>query len=673
MNNRDNESNSENQEKEVVVEDTVTTNAANINTTVSNGRDRVDYLTPTFEVKLKSDIVYASKRNETDVEEALKLDLYEPVGDDNEQRPIFMFIHGGGYTGGDKYDAAEFSSELAKRGYVVVSVNYRLKKDPFLNFSSTLSDAYEDISDVIEWIKDNAEIYGMDASQIVIGGDSAGGHLSINYINEYLTKDSSIAKSIIAIVDIYGGDLRISANSKLPPILIIHGTIDQLIPYVQSVRLAGQLNGIGVYNNLLTMEDVGHDYKNAKYFNEIIETTSHFLWNIRNSSDFAKLPENSGMSVASGDTFEIKLPEAYRGQSKEQLNIALPEDWLFISEDEGILRIQIPVGLKRGSHSLFVSRDGDSVTTRGFTLNVNVIDPLEVRYETFYDETNKAIKTHMEITNLSMNNFSGLVEANYETAQSTQGIYTSTIEELEPGNSVQLDIPELARGERTLKAYNEAGTLLQTAVNSFNALQLPKFRQLVEIDGNLSEWSDQSSFDVKDVKIIGWRGEGDVSATGYMSWDLDNLYLAVEVLDDKHAQSASGDAIWSGDSIQIGIAISNSDGTVPSESHEIGVALGDEGALYKWRWLTPRGFNIGDKVELQYAVVRTDAKTSYEIAIPWGELSNDMTQVKQGMKLKFSMLVNDNDGEGRRGWVEYNSGIGSAKDVNAFGDLYLAD
>lgn len=45
MNNRDNESNSENQEKEVVIEDTVTTNVANINTTVSNGRDRVDYLT----------------------------------------------------------------------------------------------------------------------------------------------------------------------------------------------------------------------------------------------------------------------------------------------------------------------------------------------------------------------------------------------------------------------------------------------------------------------------------------------------------------------------------------------------------------------------------------------------------------------------------------------------
>lgn len=85
------------------------------------------------------------------------------------------------------------------------------------------------------------------------------------------------------------------------------------------------------------------------------------------------------------------------------------------------------------------------------------------------------------------------------------------------------------------------------------------------------------------------------------------------------------------------------------------------------------GFNINDALELKYAVSRSDSTTSYELAIPWRELSHDITQVKQGMKLKFSLLVNDNDGEGRRGWLEYNSGIGSSKDVNAFGDLYLMD
>ncbi|MCR8656145.1 alpha/beta hydrolase fold domain-containing protein [Paenibacillus endoradicis] len=673
MNALGNESNSENQEKAVVTEDTVTTNAAIINVTVNNGRDLVQYLTPAYEVTVTKDILYANKKNETDVEELLKFDLYQPVEDNNEQRPIFIYVHGGGYTGGNKSDTGDFSTELASRGYTVLSIDYRLKNNPFINFNRTLTDACEDISDVIHWINDNADRYGMDASHIVIGGDSAGGHLSMNFVNQYLITDPSTVKSIIAIVDIYGGDLTVIPNSELPPVLIIHGTIDTMVPYYKSVKVAEQLNRKGIYYNFLTMEDVGHDYKNEKYYNEVIETTSHFLWNVMNNSDLAKLPENSGMSVASGDAFEIKLPEDYRNRLKEQLNISLPEGWLFISEEADAVQIQVTEDLKRGNHSLFVSSDMEGVLARGFAVNVNVIDPLDVHYETFYDESNKAISTHMKITNRSTNNFSGLVEAAYETEQFTKGNYTSSIEALKPGESIQLDIPELARGERTLKAFNEAGTLLQTKEDSFNVLLLPKFSPSVQLDGNLSEWSDQARFDVKDVKIVGWRSGQDISATGYMSWDSNNLYLAVEVLDDKHAQSASGDAIWSGDSIQIGIGIANSDGTVPSESHEIGVALGDDGALYKWRWMAPMGFDMGDDLELQYAVVRTDSKTNYEIAIPWGELSNDTTGVKQGMKLKFSMLVNDNNGERRRGWLEYNSGIGSAKDINAFGDMYLVE
>lgn len=447
------------------------------------------------------------------------------------------------------------------------------------------------------------------------------------------------------------------------------------MPYQQSVELAEQLKEKGVYHNLLTMEGVGHDYKNDKYIDEIMETTTHFLWNVMNSSDLAKLPENSGISIASGDAFDIKLPEAYRIPAKESMNIDLPEGWILREqeEEEDRLRIQVPEGLVRGNDTLFVSRGEDPKTAMSFAVNVNVIDPLTVKYETYYDEAAKELKTHMDVTNQSKNNFNGSVEADYETGRSTQGTYNATVENLESGKSVRLEIPELARGQRTLKSYNDIGNLLQTTLDSFNALLLPKLSKPVEIDGNLTDWSDLARFDVKDIKINGWRGEQDISATGSLAWDADNLYLGVEVIDDKHEQSASGDAIWSGDSIQIGIGIANSDGTVPSEYHELGVARGNTGNLLKWRWLTPRGFNINDALELKYAVSRSDSTTSYELAIPWRELSHDITQVKQGMKLKFSLLVNDNDGGGRRGWLEYNSGIGSSKDINAFGDLYLMD
>jgi acetyl esterase/lipase len=667
---RENENASEHKVKEATLVTTTENVAAPVNVTVVNEQDSVQYLTPAYEVSVKKDILYASKKNESDAEEPLKLDLYQPSGDDNKQRPVFMFIHGGGYSGGGKYDAEVFSTGLAKRGYAVLSVDYRLKKDPSSNFSRTLTDACEDIDDVITWVNEHAEDYGLDNKRIAIGGDSAGGHLAMNFVNIYVAEDSSTVKSVFAIVDIYGGDLTRGVDSKLPPVLIIHGTVDKLVPYQLSIVLAEQLKEKGIYHNFLTMKDVGHDYKNAKYIDEIMETTSHFLWNIMRTQEVAKLPENSGISVASGDTFDFKLPEYYNGSS-QQLNVAMPAGWLLISQEGNILRVKVPAGLERGDHSLFISQGTDQAT--GFAINTNVIDPQSVQYETFYEESTKAIRTHMDVINRSTNNFTGLVEAEYNTEQSNQGTYSASVKNLEPGKSIRLDIPELARGQRTFKALNNEGILLQSTADTFNALLLPKLREPIQIDGKLSKWSDQTRFEVKDVQISDWQGDQDISATGFLSWDTDNLYLALEVIDDKHVQSLSGDAIWSGDSIQIGIGIANSDGTVPSEYHELGVARGDTGALLKWRWQAPSGFNLGDAVDLQFAIDRVDSKTNYEIAIPWHELSHDIAQVKQGMKLKFSLLINDNDGEGRRGWLEYNSGIGTFKDVNAFGDLYLTD
>ncbi|MFC3747752.1 alpha/beta hydrolase fold domain-containing protein [Paenibacillus sp. GCM10012306] len=665
---------SDNQKKEVVsVENPANNSVTPLNVKVIHEQEPVQYLTPAYEVDVKRDILYATKKNETEAEEGLKLDLYQPTGDNNKLRPVFVFIHGGGYSGGGKEDAADFATAMAKRGYVVLSVDYRLKKDPFINFSRTLTDACEDIRDVIHWINDNVVTYGLDADHIVIGGDSAGGHLSINFVNLSLSSDPALVKSVFAIVDIYGGDLTRLPDSKLPPFLIIHGTIDKLVPYQLSVDLGNQLKEQGIYHNLLTMEGVGHDYKNAKYIDEIVETTSHFIWNLRNTRELDRLPENSSLSVASGDVFDIKLPEAYRGNTGEQLHVSLPDGWELIGEENHILQIQTPDAVKRGNLSVDVWQGAVRETAQGFTVNVNVADPLKVHYMTFYDSSHQAIRTHMDVTNRSKNKFSGLLEVDYETARSTPGTFTTAVEALQPGEKVGVDLPELARGQRTLKATNDQGTLVQTAMDTLNALLIPKLGKPLKIDGNLSDWNDFARFEVKDVKIRDWKGEQDLSANGQLSWDANNLYLGVEVTDDKHVQTASGDAIWSGDSIQIGIGIAKPDGTVPSEYHELGAARGDDGTLYKWRWIAPSGFSVGDAIDLKYVIKREDSKTTYEMAIPWEELSRDTALVKKGLKLKFSILVNDNDGDGRRGWVEYNSGIGTAKDIDAFGDLYLTE
>ncbi|BBI33533.1 alpha/beta hydrolase fold domain-containing protein [Cohnella abietis] len=675
INRQENKDVIQNTEQKIVSANTTVNKVTPTHAVVNNEQSDVKYLAPIYDVNVQRDIVYASKKNETEIEESLKFDLYEPVSDNNKQRPVFIFIHGGGYREGGKYDAADISTKLAKRGYAVLSMDYRLKNDPFANFPRTLSDAYEDISDVIGWINTNATAFGLDAGRIAIGGDSAGGHLSMNFANEYLQNKPSIVKPIFAIVDIYGGLLDSAVQEKLPPVLIIHGTIDQLIPYQQSLDLNDALAKRGIYHNLFTMEGVGHDYKNAKYTDEIVERTLHFLWNVMNRPEAEWLPENVGIVAAAGDSFDINLPKGYiSNPAADQLQVTLPKGWVLAQNDGGqSLRVQAPASLERGNYSIFVSLDQSQKIAQSFAINVKVVDPLIGSFESYFDTADNKIKTHLQITNQSNSHFNGSLEVVYDKEQASQGTFTTRVDQLGPGKSTIFNIPELARGKRIIKGIDASGTLLQMTEDLSQTLLLHKLPKPINIDGSLEEWKEQVRFDVNDVKVSGWKGKEDVSAAGYLAWDANNLYLAVEVTDDIHAQNADDSGIWNGDGVQFAIGIANTDGSVPLEYHELGAAMNDNGHLSKWRWIAPKGFRADGYVAIDQAISRKNQKTIYEMAIPWSELTKDIKLVKQGMKIKFSLLVNDNDGDGRKGWLEFNSGIGSAKDINGFGDLYLAD
>ena len=75
--------------------------------------------------------------------------------------------------------------------------------------------------------------------------------------------------------------------------------------------------------------------------------------------------------------------------------------------------------------------------------------------------------------------------------------------------------------------------------------------------------------------------------------------------------------------------------------------------------------------DLELAVVNKGTKTYYEARIPWTTLLKSGLQPTAGQEMAFSYLINDNDGEGRRGWIEYTSGIGETKNTELFTHLKL--
>ncbi|MEZ5043624.1 MAG: T9SS type A sorting domain-containing protein [Saprospiraceae bacterium] len=152
--------------------------------------------------------------------EDLYMDVYEPAGDDLAERPVVIFAHRGDFLPpvinqtpyGSKRDSAvvEMCKDMARRGFVAVSMGYRLGWNPFANDqeikAGVLQASYrlsQDMHNVVRFLRMNAAEQGntfrIDASKIAMGGfDSAGwGAASLIYL-----KNVSQVANLVKFVDL---------------------------------------------------------------------------------------------------------------------------------------------------------------------------------------------------------------------------------------------------------------------------------------------------------------------------------------------------------------------------------------------------------------------------------------------------------------------------------------
>lgn len=204
-------------------------------------------------------------------ERSLRLDLYLP---DKLDRPLpgLIFIHGGAWSGGTRDVYRYYTVRFAKQGFVAATISYRLSNEaPF-------PAAVEDAKCAVRWLRGNAAKYHVDPDKIAVIGGSAGGHLAmmVGYsadVRELEGKggQTGVSSRVAAVVNFYGpSDLttpfargndsvkkflggktyeeakeiyeKASPITYLtrddPPTLILHGTIDDVVPIEQSVAEA---------------------------------------------------------------------------------------------------------------------------------------------------------------------------------------------------------------------------------------------------------------------------------------------------------------------------------------------------------------------------------------------------------------------------------------------------
>jgi hypothetical protein len=202
------------------------------------------------------------------------------------------------------------------------------------------------------------------------------------------------------------------------------------------------------------------------------------------------------------------------------------------------------------------------------------------------------------------------------------------------------------------------------------------------IDGDLSDWcaARPLRLDSPDqvVGISPWM-DWNLSATYWLQWDTKYLYFAALVHDNVHCQPHSGDLIWEGDSWQL--AFDAKPGHAVAPGHEPGegkycyglalTALGPQAAA----WQGNRDASLIKVSVRNLGVTALDSAggspgvqgLAYECAIPADLLAP--LRMETGATFGFSVLLNDNDGGGRMGWMESSSGIGTGFNPAAF-DLF---
>lgn len=297
-----------------------------------------DYLLVQYGSWNEPDVAYGSATDYQGNEVELLMNIYKPVGDGNTQRPLLVFIHGGGFTGGHRNDFNELCQLYAQRGYVAATISYRLGVHHIINpvfavdhheLLRALYRGTQDARGAIRFLKGRSDLDSTDVNRVAVIGGSAGGFIAMH----------------VAYMD--QPEEKLPSSEELEPVFLvprpdlgpIEGTLN-LNGHNANVRAAVNIFGgmrdtslitsaedVPLYAYHQTEDPVVHCHRNKPYWAAFPDTNNPLVDGScaiqAKTEELGFAPENAVYHIHDGSQHEVHDLEVVDAEMAAFLNLHL--------------------------------------------------------------------------------------------------------------------------------------------------------------------------------------------------------------------------------------------------------------------------------------------------------------------------------------------------------------
>ncbi len=457
-------------------------------------------------------------------------------------------------------------------------------------------------------------------------------------------------------------------------------TLDVGTDNVALSDMYGNAQGVKPYNGILSVTATDQPvYLEGNFGKDITAVKDGFAllttdYKVVAGAEFPITIVRSGAFKEMDGTYDVVLPDGFRVRNTD----------FAAGADQDQIFVHVPEGTPTGSFQITIKPTSGGQALGQFVVNPAVVEPCSVMVNPVYVETSQWSQWQVKATvvnNATTAQMHGRIEI-LEPEQWAQNHAGEQEFVIEAGGKTDFlfDVPknpgqELYQVKLRITPDGMDPIVIEKPVGFLGAMEA---KQPITVDGVLTpdEWDDTMTFTLGEEDFVTLGGPWDsVSANGYVKWDKDQLYLAIAVEDASHYQAGEGTDIWGGDSVQFCVDPGRNQNPGIIGFNEIGFAKNSKNdKVYSCKWITATKYT--DLVNSHFMVKREGNQTVYEAAIPWENLLPEHVRAEAGLNLGFSLLINNNDvnekGEsGRKGFLEYMSGIGIGKEPMQFGDLIL--